>query len=49
MIGAPDENGLIKPKGSACFGIRAGGASADERELIEFIKQRLRRSNIRAG
>ena len=41
MIGAPDENGLIKPKAYCALRDRGQAGPALEQELIGFIKQRL--------
>jgi benzoate-CoA ligase family protein len=41
VIGAPDENGLIKPKGFCVLRDPALAGPALEQELIGFIKQRL--------
>ncbi len=41
VIGAPDENDLIKPKGFCVLRDFAKASPDKERELIDFIKQRL--------
>jgi acyl-coenzyme A synthetase/AMP-(fatty) acid ligase len=41
VIGAPDKNGLIKPKGFCVLRDPGLAGSALEQELIGFIKQRL--------
>ena len=41
VIGAPDENGLIKPKGYCVLRDPGQAGAALEQEPIGFIKQRL--------
>jgi acyl-coenzyme A synthetase/AMP-(fatty) acid ligase len=41
VIGAPDENGLIKPMGFCVLRDAALGCAALETELIAFVKDRL--------
>jgi acyl-coenzyme A synthetase/AMP-(fatty) acid ligase len=41
VVGAPDENGLIKPKGFCVLRDHGLAGRALEQELIGFIKQRL--------
>jgi acyl-coenzyme A synthetase/AMP-(fatty) acid ligase len=41
VVGAPDENGLIKPMGFCVLRDTASGCATLEQELIEFVKGRL--------
>lgn len=41
MIGAPDENSLIKPKGFCVLRNKHKSGPDMERELIDFVKRRL--------